>query len=135
MDHDGGPGIPDPCTNEMWFPAQRPGIGSTLVRGPRADDPLVLLGTALRTATHELAEPADKQRTQRTIVAFLDRIAPIRLTLHVSARAEPASRLAVVLGYVYNAVAHLDAGDIDAARAAVVTAHSAMGSVVASEAD
>jgi hypothetical protein len=148
-----GSAIPDPGTNEAWFPARHTDAGSTLidpclvvdvtpadspVAMSQADDPLVVLGGALHAIAHELAEPEDDgskigQRTRQLIVEFLDVIDPIRPALH--ARAKPISRLAVVLGYVRNAAAHLDAGDIAAARAAVLTAETAMGAVLADDPD
>jgi hypothetical protein len=140
-----GTAICDPRTNEMWIPVLRPDRSSTLVdpalvaevapapqpvtRADRA--PVDVLREAVATAAAALSDLDDDTprswHSARTVLSdLLDTIAPIQEALSTQARSEPDGILEVVLGYLTNAAAHLDVGDIAGGREAVVVAHTAI---------
>lgn len=94
-------------------------------------DPSALLCAALDAAIGELDEIDDHAErawpdARRILVALLDTIAPERQALAEQLDTDPDSPVALTIGYLDNAVVHLDAGDIDAGRAALRTARTAL---------
>lgn len=57
---------------------------------------------------------------------FTDRVGAVRERLEVLAAAQPQGALPVALGHLGNAFAHAAKGDVDATRAALITAHATL---------
>lgn len=156
--------IPDPQTNETWIPAvrERPGEApaTTLVdqrlivnvappvepdpepaaAQARPDDPIGLLRAALDAALGELTDldaqaPQNWHESRQMLTALLDTIAPARQALLDQLDADPHSPVTLVLGYLDNAIAFLDAGDLVAGRAALRTAQAAVTTVIPPQRD
>ncbi|HKN99363.1 MAG TPA: hypothetical protein VJX10_19745 [Pseudonocardiaceae bacterium] len=156
--------IPDPQTEDTWIPAMRERKGAapitTLVdqhmivdvKPPtEADrkfathpappnDPIGLLRAALDATLGELTDldaqaPQNWHESRRMLTALLDTIAPARQTLVDQIEADPHSPVALVLGYLDNAIAALDAGDVIASRAALRTAQVAVATILPGQPD
>jgi hypothetical protein len=147
--------IPDPQTDRTWIPALRERQGArpvtTLVdqqmivdvRPPdqalrRPGDPVGVLRAALDAALGELTDldgPRHGPEARKTFTALLDTIAPARQALLDQLDADPHGPMKLVLGYLDNAVAAVDAGDMAAGRAALRTAQVAMTTVVPDQQD
>jgi hypothetical protein len=156
--------IPDPQTEDTWIPAMRERQGAapvtTLVdqhmivdvkppaeadrplsdRPAPSDDPIGLLRAALDATLGELTDldaqaPQNWHESRRMLTALLDTIAPARQALVDRMDADPHSPVGLVLGYLDNAIAALDAGDMVASRAALRTAQVAVATILPDQPD
>jgi hypothetical protein len=97
-------------------------------------DPVAVLRDALATTVHTLATldehaPGALFAARRLLATLADRLAPTGDRLAALAATEPHGGLVMALDFLRHAVNHLDAGDLAAGRAAVVTAYVTLASV------
>lgn len=146
-----GQAVPDPQTGIAWIPVTRgvtDGQIATLVeetlivdvrppsgRVPRwanRTSPVAIFGAALDAAISELDDVDDedprraRRDARRILVTLVDTIAPARRALLDGVEIAPQGPVAVALGYLGNALSHVDQGRVDAGRAALRTAQLAL---------
>jgi hypothetical protein len=107
--------------------------------GPSPDptsDPVAVLRDALATAVDRLDDqaPGAMFAAYRIGAALADAVSAVHAVFAGLVAAQPAGAVALTLKYVRNAVAHLEAGEVTAGRAAVLTAHVTLARLAATTA-
>ncbi len=95
---------------------------------PDTSDPVDVLRDALATAVSRSAKlvkqaPGAALAGKRIAAALTETLAPVNAVLAGLETAQPAGTVAMTLGYLRDAVTHLDQGELAAGRTAVLTAH------------